>query len=426
MPTAKNQSKKPKITKSSISRSLKTFLNNNPYSSIQAKKSSKTCGWVIKKPWNDDTLEIQIPADPKERRKTFTLLNKIILPDQLTAIYHIKSKQLEVIWTAYKLSKVSQSILGRSFKFQFEGIQHLCEFKDSSSSLVPLSERAYPNTAPSDTNYRNMQSFWRLTDKSPVADKPVSFWISNAPSDNVALVRLIRNLNFYIKYYDTESPTVLIHPPSLGDSPDVTRFRTGKYPKSIKGKPIDENLLVFWNPPVGADNIIKYLHYYKILEYCAHMYVEDIVRAKVKRLISRPDAMDDIDKLMQDVLSNLSASTMDPHTRAKKLLRESVDASLVWVEICNNRQFFEKTQKFDGGFETKKPLISDSCDENNFTNNRLEAFYYIAKEIRNSLSHGNDIETLGSILPTKTNEQLLKPWVNLLEIVAGEVILNRN
>jgi len=56
----------------------------------------------------------------------------------------------------------------------------------------------------------------------------------------------------------------------------------------------------------------------------------------------------------------------------------------------------------------------------------LEAFYYIAKEIRNSLSHGNDIETLGSILPTKTNEQLLKPWVNLLKIVAGEVILNRN
>jgi len=69
MSNAKNQSRKPKITKSSLSRSLKTFLSNNPHSSIEAKQNSKTCDWVISKPWNDNTLELQIPLMQKRKKR---------------------------------------------------------------------------------------------------------------------------------------------------------------------------------------------------------------------------------------------------------------------------------------------------------------------------------------------------------------------
>lgn len=425
---------KSKATKTTVSRALKVFLERNPLSLIEKVDADDNCDWAVKRPWGDATLELVVPKGATEKRRAITLYNKLWLPDRLTAVYHCKTKKLEVIYTAYVLGKIAKSLINRSFDFQYEGGTHKCHFGDSSKDLIALSKYCQPVAAPNYTDHRNLMSLWRYNANqekqssllSALVGTPLSFWIENAPDNSEDLVSLVRNLNFYLKYYDAESPTMLIHPPSFEDAgPEITRYRSGAFPKKIRAKDIDENLLVFWNPPVGADYIIKFLHYYKIIEYCAHMYLEDSVSADIKRAISKPDAADDIDKLMRSVLMKLNVKTLDIHNKSKKLLAECVDCKLVWSEIEKNKDFFSEAQSFDGSYKLKKALISKSCTEANFSQNKLEQFYYLAKEIRNALSHGQDAETQGIILPTKKNEQLLKPWVNLLEIISGEVILNR-
>lgn len=409
---------------SNMKNRLKSFISHNEGASLKEAEYTHY-DWKIENPWNDETLEIRIPKD--DSRKAVTLLNKLWLPEQLSAIYHIKKKKLEVIWTAYNLGPIGKSIKDRDFVFQLDGKSFNCNFGPASKDLIFLSELTFPVAAPGHSGYRNLQTYWRSASKrtdDTVTGEPRSFWISDAPMNHGKLISIVRNLNFYIKYYDSHSPTVLVHPPKMNESHKKIRFRDKKFPKNIRASHIDENLLVFWNPPIGADHIVRFLHYYKIIEYCAYLYIQDTVRAQIKRIISRPNSLDNTDLLLADILSKINQKQLDEHTRAKMLLQENVDRKTVWEAVKQNRSFFEAVQKFDGGFKTNKPLICKKSTEETFKSNALEQFYYTVKSIRNALSHGKDIETTGSILPTRKNEELLKPWVNVLEIIAGDVILH--
>lgn len=48
------------------------------------------------------------------------------------------------------------------------------------------------------------------------------------------------------------------------------------------------------------------------------------------------------------------------------------------------------------------------------------------RDIRNALSHGRDQRTSSVIVPSSRNLHYLQPWVNLIAVVAGEVVLYKD
>jgi hypothetical protein len=84
--------------------------------------------------------------------------------------------------------------------------------------------------------------------------------------------------------------------------------------------------------------------------------------------------------------------------------------------------FFTSPTTFDGGF-VLDPLLPKNPTEDHFCHSGIPQFSRFIRDIRNALSHGRDIRTVSVIAPTHRNFSLLEPWVILMNVAAGEVIL---
>ena len=113
------------------------------------------------------------------------------------------------------------------------------------------------------------------------------------------------------------------------------------------------------------------------------------------------------------------STKQEDEQRIRHLLDDTVDRNQLWREIEKNLTLFNKETKFEGGF-TLEPLINGGQKAENFD---LGKFGKHIKDIRNALSHGRDIRTQMVIIPTQKNFDLLQPWVTLMCVVAGQVIL---
>ena len=78
----------------------------------------------------------------------------------------------------------------------------------------------------------------------------------------------------------------------------------------------------------------------------------------------------------------------------------------------------------DGGF-CLEPLIDKSSTIEQFRPKGVENFSRQIREIRNVLSHGKDFPRDGVFRPTRRNLRLLRPWVSLMALASGEVVLGR-
>jgi hypothetical protein len=115
----------------------------------------------------------------------------------------------------------------------------------------------------------------------------------------------------------------------------------------------------------------------------------------------------------------------DDYQKYEAVFRETVDASLLWREISLNLGAFTVQAKFDGGF-TILPLMAANPREADFLVNGVGRVASVLRDIRNALSHGRDKRSTGVIAPTSRNFRRLGPWVSLVGVAAGEVILYHN
>lgn len=99
-------------------------------------------------------------------------------------------------------------------------------------------------------------------------------------------------------------------------------------------------------------------------------------------------------------------------------MKDTVSKTILWKEIENNIDSFKKEITFEGGFVLESLLTSAKIEHLD-----LSKFAKHIKDIRNALSHGRDIRTQMVIIPTSRNFGLLQPWVSLMCVVAGEVVL---
>jgi hypothetical protein len=251
---------------------LQEFLANNPASSLERVETPVPAA-LVAKPWGDSSLGILISDT-----SVIGALNKLYLPERFTAIWHLDTNLLEVIFTADPMPEVWKVLPQRSFTFKHKGKDYACEFRKSSNRLLRLAANTLPR-GPSRTTYRNLFSFQRyLAAEGGVKGipkqtgaTPLSFWISCIEWDEDIVRDLARHLNFYMTYYDNMSPVIIIHTPEseAAASPTASRFPFGDFPNIISGTELDDNLLHFWAASREGDPFRRFIYNFQILEYAA-------------------------------------------------------------------------------------------------------------------------------------------------------------
>jgi len=403
------------------------FLAANPLSSVAdvVRRGEKRV--EIVDPWGDSSVGITLPSSAKDLDLLAKSLEHVFLPPRLTALWHSDTNELEVIWTAFNLSGRQADIKGRQFTFEFKGRKHECEFRRSSDRLLVLTKHAYPKTT-SETNWRNIQSFSHFASaKNPqpgFLGDPLSFWVNNIKYNEESTIELISNLNFYISYFDEASPTAFIHPPKEAATKNKAkqRYIMGKFPEEIVARNLDNNLINFWLGAMDQNPLIRFVIYYRILEYSASHYMDALTKSHLRRVFANPSKPTELESVITQVAELMTSATLNDENKIRGVLASAVEPKLIWPYIADNIDYFSKEISFDGGFKID-PLFDKGMTLESFCSCGLEAVQNRAARIRNAMSHGRDLATKGVITPTTRNIRQLLPWVHLMGTVAAEVVL---
>jgi hypothetical protein len=421
--------------KDHVTAELADFLSHNPRSSIDFREmpmpdGSKNSILAVMNPWDDPTLIIEIPESEEDFIALRDVLNEVCLPKRYSAIIHRDTNTLEVIWTAYKRTAVAKEVEDRSFEFVLRGKSHLCRFSKATDRLLTLAKSCTPISSPGPSEHRNILSlhFFASGVKHPNFDDPVSFFIDIHDLDDSAQLELVRNLNAYMTYYDRLTPRILTHEEVEGGiNYQRQRYIAEKFPEKIMARPLDANVLSFW---VEASNttspVMKFLLCHRILEYTAFNFVEAETRSKIRKIIAAPNVHDRIDQVAGDVaeLIGIFKETHDI-ARMTNLVCATLDYDRLWQYIESQKAFFSKACTFEGGF-CVKAVITEKETSENWKKNAVSVTLRALREIRNALSHGQDGATRGTIQPTRSNQVFLRPWVSVIEIVAGDAMMYKD
>lgn len=416
----------PALSVEELTVSLEPFLRRHPGTEVTRFEFAEGQINQIASPWGDHTLTLLLDDDAQP---IVEVLNKVLLPKRLSAIWHINSGDVEVIWTANPLSPTWQELLGRTFHLSFGKKRYKCEFGMASEDLLTISKGIAPKLAASATAFRNLIPFSQYVNtKDAIAriqlglDTPKSFWIRKFKLSEAALLEFIAQLNFYLSYYDRRSPTVVVHDDFDAKSNASLRYTDGKFPTEIAGRQLDDNLLTFWNAANFGNSMLRFILYYRVIEYAAFHYIDTETKARLKKLLANPAMCLNLDNAVHEVIATFDTRKMDDVPRFESLLISAVRVEKLWAEIENNRTSFSQPMKFEGGFMLDA-LISKDEKLSTFRTGGLVKFSVAIRKIRNVLSHGRDQNTSTAITPVERNLKMLAPWVNAIAAVAGEVVL---
>ncbi|MFL9841641.1 hypothetical protein ABS767_11760 [Sphingomonas sp. ST-64] len=224
-----------------------------------------------------------------------------------------------------------------------------------------------------------------------------------------------------MSYYDAKSPRILVHDIHDPVKPR-NRYIAGKFPEVISGRALDENLMSFWDATRQPNAILRFIFYYRIIEYAASHYVDSSVRAKLAKVLANPAVSMDIQKSVDLVLSAYDGARGDDVPRFNALLQHAVAPEIVWKEIENNKAAFAEDVIFDGGFKLNA-ILDKNESLSTFSRGGMVKFANAIRGLRNVLAHGRDQNTSTAITPTPRNLKYLSVWVNAIAAAAGEVVL---
>lgn len=415
-------------TEADLKDALQPFLSNNPEIEFEFIRRDDKEVLFLKKPWGDSTLMTIVREDGRD--EFIQTVNDLRLPPRMSALWHKKTGDLEVIWTAYRLNEEQQEIAGRKFTYHDGGTDYECEFGKSSDALLALARRTFPISTPTETDFRNLTSFHLYVFPSPddeeeeelsSVDEPRSVWIRKVALKEDDLPRFINRLNFYLTYFDSRSPYILVHAPANpGSHEKRCRYIRDDFPKEINALKLDDNVLSFWLAAQLEGTVLKYILYFRIIEYAAHHHLDMKMRHKLSRILSDPAGHRNKVETVERLLESLDPSRTDETTRFKSVIEELVDPKFIWDEIQRNKAAFTKDVVCDGGYLIKA-ISHESETFETFSKGGLSKFAERLKHIRNVLAHGRDQTTGKVITPTARNIHILEPWVGALHVAAGEV-----
>lgn len=382
-------------------------------------------GYLLKHPWRDPTLVLNVPTDPADAMELASALERVELPENYSAVFHKENRNLEVLWTAFKVRRKHEVIKQRIFSIWWRGEKRECKFAPASSDVLTLAKCTLPYAAPSHTEHRNIMSFVQSVhdpEHHNMGD-PICFWVDCNDVEDSDLDEYLRTINFYMTYYDRETPRVLIHEQIPKESGSMRpRYVQETFPSEIVAGDIDPAVASFW---LGAfetrDPAMKYLLHYRLIEFLALSYVKAEQRKDLINILRRPHLISSTEGAAAEIAGLFSTQQRDTD-RIKSFVEETVSADKVWAVLEMSRKEFSAATDFDGGYSVKA-VLNDSTTFESWSKSGPISLVDRLRAVRNCLAHGQDEGTRGVIHSTQKNRIRLMPWVNLIETYAAEAML---
>lgn len=406
---------------------LTPFLRNNPYSEI--KKRGKL--YYVINPWKDESIYFVLR--PESQSDLIAALNNLILPRRFTALYHLDTNTVEYIYT---LLDENSPYLSRQFEFTTDGKVYYCRFEDASERLLLLSKLFRPTGKEAAAEYRNLMLLHLYMNPKLIQSlqleqdfftqrKPVSFSVSGFEKfDEDKIVEISKHLNFFMLYYDRESPSILIHSVEreLAEPAKQLQFVETTFPEKISTRRQDPFLLDLALTARTVETRLQFLYYYQILEYAAFYYTDDEVRRDLLNIINTPDIHSNPERHISRILDTVSGVRQEEEAKIQKVVKMVCRPEVVWKELQQDVSYFSQTQQFDGGF-VLEAFIDETTTVESFCAMWHPKTADTLRFIRNALVHGRERKFGKVISPTPRNDQLIKPWVATARRIAEEVII---
>jgi hypothetical protein len=404
-----------------LKQQLKEFLDNNPVASVE-EVLEPAVAVAIQNPWGDDTIALSLTGAPLE---TIAALNALILPERYSGVWHRKTQRLEIAFTAFPLPKTYADLPTRKFVFRHDRGEYNCGYGPSSEELLLIAAQFVPKGPQGPTAYRSLPSFRTYVHQGrPEHYKPFSFWIDGLPWDDDKILEIVTHINFYMTYFDAASPAIAVHSPqaeSVTRQPQ-RRFAFDVFPSEIRSRQIDDSLLKFWEASRTGDPSRRFLYCYQIIENFAMTYIDDKIKKNVKKVLAAPMASEFLEASTQKIIEYVLESKLHDNMKIDSVLRETVDAGVIWQEIALNIDFFSTKCEFDGGFSVEA-IAKPGWKADDFAVSGMTSLSNSLRQIRNALSHAKDQRSMTVITPTRANMEKLQMWVPLASVAAGQLIV---
>ena len=368
---------------------------------------------------------MEVPSDIDKAQKLAAAMGKVDFPSGYSGILHKESRKLEVFWTAFKVREKHDEIKTRSFDIWWRGKKRACYFGQASEEAMTIAAAILPVAAPSHTDHRNIMSFHYHANgyEIPHMGDPVCFFLDCVDVNDNDLDEYLRTINFYMTYYDRETPRILIHEvdPIISES-QKPRYTENEFPEEIVASDVDPSVTSFWLGSFETrDSAMKYLLHYRLMEYLSLSHVKIEQKKSLIDILRRPHLISSTEGAAAEIAS-LFASQVRDTDRLKQFISETVSSEKVWRVLEMNREYFSKDTVFDGGHKIKK-VINDNSTLDSWKESGPISLVDRLRSIRNCLAHGQDEGTKGIITATLRNRRTLAPWVNLIETFSSEAML---
>lgn len=330
---------------------------------IVASPDETADAFVLRHPWGDSTLVLIVPSSIQDARNLAAALEKVDFPSSYSGILHRQPRALEVFWTAFKMREKHDEIKTRSFYIWWRGRKRECRFGPASQEAMTIAAAIAPIAAPSHTDHRNIMSFHYHAHgyDIPHMGDPVCFRIDCSGIDDIDLDDYLRTVNFYMTYYDRETPRILIHESGpLRNESLKPRYTEGAFPSEIVANGVDPSVTSFWLGSFETrDPAMKYLLHYRLMEYLSLSYVKSEQRRHLIDILRRPHLISSTEGAAAEIAS-LFASQVRETDRLKLFISETVSPDKVWKVLEMNKDYFCTDTDFDGGHTIKKVINANS------------------------------------------------------------------
>lgn len=403
---------------------LNKFINNNSYLNIENTNGK----YYIVNPWEDDTVQIEVSIDNEILLES---LNSVILPPPLSAIFHTDTYTFEFIFT---VASPDNYLWSRAFDFIFNGVTYPCYYGESSEKLLSIASATRPRKPSSNTKHRNLRIYndYCCQEKLPEPmvkffenKKPISFFLGPfTPKNNDEIIELSRHLNFYMFYFDRNTPIIEIYRPDedfLLNEQEVTCA----FPDKLIGSTINPYLLDLWTSASSLHGRLSFLYYYQILEYAGFYYIDEDVKLRIEKILRKPDLLSTTSTCISQAIDEIIDYRLTDEQKLNAVIKRSSDPEKIWGVLEPYKDYFCNAVYFDGGFSVE-PLIKQEWSHDDFAKSWYPKVPEKLRLIRNALVHSRESRVGQVIAPTRANNKRLIPWIKIIEEIACQVAIYRN
>lgn len=406
-----------------MSKSLQTLTKNNPAIKYDLEENI----YKIKNVWSDDSISLHF-----KKGQRISFFENLIFPEQLYAIFDSKINRIEFIFGPVDKD---YKPLNRNFDFIYKNLNFNCYFADISKDLSDIAKNFVENNIESATDYRNLRWLRDIMTKDFLKralknHKIISFYIEgDFEKINFDFVNLAKSVNFYMTYFDRNSPKIIIH--EKIDSEE--KYNNGclfelfdSFPKKINSVNIDPTLLDTFMVANLTENVrLKFIFYFQILEYSSYYYLDSKIQNRITQTFRNPEIYDKPEDFSKIIIEEMKDhfSQKDDSIKLEKTITENVSIDDIKNEIEANKDFFAKDIEFEGGLKINK-ILKDSSSIDSLKSDDLILIKKNIEKIRNVLVHLRESRENKVILPSKANDLELLPYLNILRRIAEKVAIN--